>query len=141
LTAPIATPENVALLAPALTFIEIYLAPLPFSLTFVEIYLAPPPFSLTFIEIYLAPLAPPLTLANTYPAPLVPRPQCPTRQRRSTASPCRASAICIFMHPKPHKYAFSAPRPPFPKKRAANEKIPYHFFSNAAPAEEKAAPP
>jgi len=123
-------PKNVALLAPALTFVEIYLAPLAFSLT--------------FVEIYLALLAPPLTLANTYPAPLVPRPQCPTRQRRSTASPCRATEtvyLCtrnrINMHfpPRGPRFLKSGPlmkkshiaffqmRPPQKKKRAAGETV------------------
>jgi hypothetical protein len=92
-------PKNVALLAPTLTFVEIYLAPRAFSLTFVEIYLAPLASSLTFVEIYLAPLAPPLTLVEVCPAPpALPQPQCPTRQRRS------AEEQPAYI-PKPYIYA------------------------------------
>ncbi len=102
---PFLCPKNVALLAPALTFVEIYLAPLPFSLT--------------FVEICLAPLAPPLTLVVFYPAPL-PRPQCPTRQRRSTApqhQPAKTAYLysrnCINMHFSPRGLPFSKRRPHF----------------------------
>jgi hypothetical protein len=43
------------------------------------------------------------------------------------------------MHRELYKYALSAPRPPFSKKRAAFEKIPYHFFSKVGRTEKKAA--
>ena len=125
-------------MADTLFLTPFYVALLTFSLTFVEIYLAPLAFSLTFVEIYLALLAPPLTLVMFYPVPL-PRPQCPTRQRRSTAPPYQTTGTAYLCTRKLHKYAFPAPRPPLSKMRAAHEKIRRWIFSREARSEKKAA--
>ena len=126
-------------MADTLFLTPFYVALLTFSLTFVEIYLAPLAFSLTFVEIYLALLAPPLTLVMFYPAPL-PRPQCPTRQRRSTAPPTKQPELHIYAPENCINMHFPPRGPRFPKCGPLMKKSDAGFF-HERPAQKKKRPP